>query len=761
MSDANARQIAVGQPTEGADPLIQDQQQAAEIIDTLKIFAGTLEKQALDQVQKRGSIEDRMLQDYRLYHGRYEVDVEKTLVEAKRSRLFIKYTRSKTDGWGARLSDMLFPTDDENWDIQPSQDPKLAEAIKAAPPGVGHNGGPPMDGAAGADSGTTGGDTAAPSPQPSPLQQAADLAKKIMDAAKAACDMMRKEMQAQLTDCSYNITSRDVIKDACKFGTGVAKGPVLLSRVRRKWAKQPVIDRATGQPAIDPKTQQPAMAYGLQVIPDPRPGYEKVDIFSWFPDMSARKVAECEFFFERHLMNKKDTRALAERPGFIPQGVAELLQNEPRTGVPTYLTEMRGVTEGSQASMEPKYHIWEYNGPIKLDVMRGLCMITNDHDMLGMIDEDPLEVYQGVMWFCDGVVLKFGIHVMDSGEPIYSAYHFARDDASVFGFGVPHLMRDSQSAMNAAWRMLMDNAGLATGPQMVINQKVVAPADGRWEITPRKIWLAKEGDDIQKAFQQFAVAGHMEELKLIIMLAKEFADEESQMPLVAEGESGEHVTKTMHGMAMLMNSANVIFRDAVRNFDDDYTTPNVRRLYDWNMQFSDKEEIKGDMEVNARGSSVLMVRELQSQHLMAFLEKFANHPTLGKYVKGLQTLRQLAKSLTLPPEDVLATDEEAKTIDDAAAKAQEHSPETLKMQESAAKMTHERDMFILEFQGKRELALVDRESNMMKLAAQQNMTLDQVNGALEGIRQKLDSQERIFAGEAALKTKFGAGVPPG
>lgn len=778
MSDTQQNTVAVGQPTEGAPPLIQDGQQREQILSALKMFASELDKQATEQVTKRLMIEERLLQDYRLYHGRYEPDVEKTLVDSKRSRLFIKYTRSKTDSWGARLSDMLFPTDDENWDIQPTQDPVLAEIIKRAPGDADMQHGGQMGQAAPAQgqapNATPGADPGAAAPAATPeeqqaqlaalnllqqAQQAATDAKATMDAAEAACDLMRKEMQGQLKDCNYNISSRDAIKDACKFGTGVVKGPVLLTRVRRRWSRKPVLDEAK-QPVMDPQGKPMMSAYGLEEVPDARPGYEKTDLWSWFPDMAARNISECEFFFERHLFNKKDARALADRPGFIREGIIELLKTEPRTGLPTYLLEMRGVTEGTQASLEPRYQVWEYNGPIKIETMRDLCMITNDHDMLGMVDDNPLEVYQGVVWFCDGVVLKFGIHVMDSGEPIYSAYRFAKDDASVFGFGVPHLMRDSQSAMNAAWRMLMDNAGLATGPQMVIDQKKISPADGRWEITPRKIWLAKEGiDDISKAFQQFAVNGHMEELKLIIELAKEFADEESQMPLVAEGESGEHVTKTMHGMAMLMNSANVIFRDAVRNFDDDFTTPNIRRLYDWNMQFNSKEEIKGDMEVAARGSSVLMVRELQSEHLMSFLEKFANHPTLGKYVKGLITLRQLAKSLTLPVDQVIASDEDVKRIDDEEAKNKKPTPDELKMQAIAAKMSHEREMYILKFQGDRELAIVARETAMMVLAAKMNQSLDQVRADLEKTRMELDSDERQFAGEAALKTKFGSGVP--
>jgi hypothetical protein len=214
--------------------------------------------------------------------------------------------------------------------------------------------------------------------------------------------------------------------------------------------------------------------------------------------------------------------------------------------------------------------------------------------------------------------------------------------------------------VRAAWRMLLDNAGLSVGPQVVIDKARIEPENGSWKLEPRKVWL-KTGDDLNDRRQAVrgvqhpvehrrARQGHRARLK--------FIDETTSLPLIAQGEQGAHITQTAGGMSMLMNSANVIFRNVVKNWDDDMTTPMIRRFYDWNMQFNPKEEIKGDMQVEARGTSALLVRELQSANLMMITERWSSHPVLSLALKVYDTMRMTVQSLSINPDDVLGTRDE-------------------------------------------------------------------------------------------------------
>ena len=69
------------------------------------------------------------------------------------------------------------------------------------------------------------------------------------------------------------------------------------------------------------------------------------------------------------------------------------------------------------------------------------------------------------------------------------------------------------------------------------------------------------------------------------------------------------------------------------------------------MQFDFDPEIKGDLEVKARGTESLMANEVRSQRLMQFLG-VASNPALAPFAKFQYVIREIAKSLDLDPDKV-------------------------------------------------------------------------------------------------------------
>jgi hypothetical protein len=69
------------------------------------------------------------------------------------------------------------------------------------------------------------------------------------------------------------------------------------------------------------------------------------------------------------------------------------------------------------------------------------------------------------------------------------------------------------------------------------------------------------------------------------------------------------------------------------------------------MQFDFDPEIKGDLEVKARGTESLMANEVRSQRLMQFLQ-VASNPALAPFAKFQYIIREIAKSLELDPDKV-------------------------------------------------------------------------------------------------------------
>jgi hypothetical protein len=809
-----------GQAADATGPLDMQASQPvrtqADIDAALSGVIGRLQLLADAQVQAKTAIEQRWLDDLRQFHGRYAVGTEKALKDAHKSSLFVNLTRAKVNSWEARLSDLLFPTDDKNWGIKPVPAPHLSQAVRdsikiankaAADATAAHQGGNPDQGAAIAAQGTTA------------AQAGASIQDEI-DAAEQSADLMEQEIDSQLKDSDYNIRTRSALRSSIKIGTGIMKGPITNNRLRRAWVKasndnqakpspfasfqgrkedlatpqsaggltdqgsaagtaydpsqgtaappMPAPNSPTGAPqdlrAGLPTFQQPqpvnldaqaaGTGYVLDMQPDPAPEMVCVDPWSYFPDMSAKTADEAEFHFERHLWNKKQLRYAVKSSGLNPEAVARLLQTNPALPMPPYWAQLREITSNSNIiGTEKRYQAWEYTGVLEDEDLQALADATGDQTVMDFVAENPLLEVPVIIWFCQGELLKFAPYPLDSCDSIYSVMPFEEDDTSMFGFGVPYLMRDSQSAINGAWRMMMDNGGLSVGPQIVIDGDMIKPADGDNGLRPMKVWLksatslSSKLPDSYKPFETFNITANQSQLQAIIALAKEFADEETSMPLIASGGQDSHITKTTGGMSMLMNSANVVFRRVVKNFDDCISSPNIRRMYDWNMQFNKREDIKGNYAIDARGSSVLLVKEMQTQTLMSALQNFSNNPQVGPILKIANLTRKLFAAQMIRADDAVKSD------DVIAAEAQERAQAAASQQPQQGKSKAELDAMIQIAQDANEakvkVADIEQQTALMTLAQTHNMTLDELQTKLQINQNDIAHRERIFAAELA------------
>ncbi len=720
-----------------------DQGSTKGATDAVQAIAASLGLEADDRVSKRTPIEERWLQDLQQFHGKYAEAITADLKRDKKSSLYINATRPKTNVMESRLSDMLFPTDDRNWGIGPTPVPELTvEAENVA---------------------RTAADAKIAlidNPDDDEFTQVSKDADREMiviqshqEEARKRARAMEAEIDDKLRQCNYSIQARDVIRDACKIGTGIMKGPVTDNKPRRGWAK----DAATKLHQMVAKENE-------------EPSFWRVDPWSFFPDSDATNMEENEAVYERHMLNPKQMRKLAKQPGFDKDAFRRLLKGKPRYAAPSYLTDLRSITAAYGDTLNDRYHVWEYHGPLTAEQMMLLSVDMGRPDNAKDIekDADPLDEINVIVWFCQNEVLKFGIHPLDSGDSVYSVFNLEKDEVSVFGFGIPYIMRDGQTALAGAWRMLMDNMGLSAGPQVVVNDEVIEPVDGSWEITARKLWRRKSTAPDAKAFETFDIPSNMEELLTVIDAAKENIDEETNLPMLAQGEQGSQVTKTAQGMSLLMNSVNVIFRRIVKNWDDGQTTPNIQRMYDWLMQHSPKDHIKGDYRVDARGTSVLLVREMQSANMMMFLQTFSGHPVLGKFLKdeGLPALRRLVQTMMVPADEVILTD--AEIAEDEAKEADKPPKVDPEMEKITASLNLER----MKGENAMLLAGFDRETELIKLAAASNQDLEILrqssDASLLELMKKLQlqaaeirSSERKLAVEAALTppdTKGGGGT---
>ena len=687
-----------------SDEIQQIEQDAEEfelqIAERLHTFASRLSRLASEQVGKRSQVEQRWLDDLRQYHGEYAADEAAGLSRSKGSQVFVNITRNKTNAAEARLQDMLFPTDDRNFGIYPTPVPELDNL-------------------------------AAEQPQTPEEHGPVEIARRIQNQAEQSANMMQDVIDDQLVESRYPIKARDVIHDACQLGTAIIKGPVIIGRTKKRWD---VLPDGTSV---------------LQILEALEPSVERVDPWDFYPDMSAKSVAEAEFVFERRRLSKKQLREMAKLPGVLASQLKEIVRSGYKSShiAKDFTDDIRNITGINTVGEGNKYEIWEYHGPISKSELMDAMALSDDEEYASIETDELDDEIEATVFFSGNHVIKVSLNPMDSDERPFAVFNWEKDESSIFGFGVPCLMRNPQKVINAAWRMMMDNAGLSVADQLVVNKELLSPADGSWEMTPKKVWYLRDKTrSVAEAFASFSTPSHQVELGNIFSMARQLADEETNLPLIAQGEMAPHVTKTSSGMAMLMNSSNIVLRKAVKNWDDDITRPLITRFYDWNMQFSDRPEIKGDFSVEARGSGALLVREKQQENLMIYSNISNNNPEYYKRRDWAELDREIAKSLEVPYEQITKTDTEIAEEEAAMAEQQGMMP-SLDMQKlqleadlAAARLQLEQQKLDFDMQLQSARLQLDREE--MQVDAQIDM-------------EKMAQNERLKVSDISAKYKSG------
>ena len=613
--DALAAVMQLLQDPEEAAKAERDAAEARRI--RLSALGHKLHNDAQTQVQLRQTTEERWYQDVRQFNGLYDPG---TFSDADQygSRVFVPLTRRLVNLCEARLFDMLFQSDTRFYVIEPTPVPDLhqADQLTSQLPGD-----MPVQLPEG------------PQATAGSIQSAI---KALIEEAKSQADAMQREIDDQLAECRFTQTARDVIHDAILLGTGVIKGPFPMAKKSKRWSSVGGV-------------------HTLEVVKDLKPVASRVDLWNFFPDMSTTTINDCEIVFERHYMTRRQVADLANMPDVDPDALREILAGEPGVPAGNYRERLRSIN-GANGAPDKRYEVWEYHGPITHQELVD-CGCQDDLPE----EDDPLVQYTGIVWFCEGVVFKAALNPMDSGELPYRVFTWQKDESSIFGYGLPYEIRDQQVSANSAWRAMHDNMGLCVMPQVVLDESGVEPVNGSNALEPGKFWRNKRpGSDARQAIQFINIDSRLQELQAIFAQSKALIEEVGTMPGFMQGQDAPAKMQSATEASISWTAANLWVRRCVRNWDDDITSPLISGFYDFNMQWSTKEEIKGDVNIKALGISYLAELEGQAGRMQALAQaaQGLGLPMSTQYAM----LRELSRSLKLDPDRWLPTEQEVRKI---------------------------------------------------------------------------------------------------
>ena len=582
--------------------------------------------------------ETRWLRAYRNYRGIYGPDVQFTTTE--KSRVFIKVTKTKTLAAYGQIIEVLLSNNRFPISIDPSTLPDGVIADVHFDPKDTSPAKPKMEipfgeqGSAGITAEFTL-DTLEEmlGAMKDDLKDIPNLKPGVgvtptsitFSPAMVAAKKMEKKIHDQLDESNATKHLRSVAFEMALFGTGVMKGPFATNKEYPNWNE-------------DGK-------YNPLIKTVPEASHVSIWNFYWDPD--ANNTDECQYVIERHKLSRSQLRALKRRPYFRANMIDQVIEEGEGYVKKYWEDDLKDFTPNFGID---RFEVLEYWGSVDIDLL-----IENDINIPPELENEG--ELQANIWYCNGRILRLVLNPFKPSKIPYYAVPYELNPYSLAGVGIAENMDDTQTLMNGFMRMAVDNAVLSGNLVFEIDETNLVPGQD-FSVHPGKVFRRQGGAPGQSLFGTKFPNVAQENLQLFDK-ARQLSDESTGLPSFAHGQTGvSGVGRTASGISMLMNAASGSTKTVIKNVDDYLLAPLGKAYFNFNMQFDYDPEIKGDLEVSAKGTESLMANEVRSQRLMQFLQ-IASQPSLMPFAKFPYIIREIAKSMDLDPDKVTNNMDEA------------------------------------------------------------------------------------------------------
>lgn len=588
--------------------------------------------------QARRLVEDKWVRNARQYAGVYDPEVlaripkDPATGKYLRSTVYIRHTKAKCDILKARLMDLLFPSNNaRNWSIEASPKPEVPEMALLQ-------------------------ERAKREAKGEQIPADEDLLVREVAEDRAAAMVQLVEDQLNAGRVSYKRVCTSVLRSGIVYGAGVLKGPLVTYSPKMRYRQE----KSVGPDGVE-RTEWKLVQEGDKY----QPYFEHVAVFDLYPDPAAIRPDQLNYIWQTHTKTRKDMQDLVKFPGFHGEVLNAYLREHPNGDyeLKTHELDMRTIGEAEQSlssdDMKGRYRLLERWGYLTGAQLLEAGMTAEDAAAMipGFTQEDT---YGCNVWMTSsGVVVKCTVAPV---EELPIPYHFFRPYADDTGFwteGLPDVLRETQTVINTSTRMMLDNAAISCGPQIAINMDALDVTEDATAIHPFKVWAFRGMRDLDQCVREIGVSSHINELMAIAEKHAQYADETSFPRYMSGDNSGVRgAGDTASGLSMLMSMASMPVKDLVTEFDAGITEPFIRSLYRWNMRYSLNNEVKGDYEVKATGSTSLIAQELMGKRLldaMAVLTTpgMAEQTDFEALYKSVVRGLDLPREIQLTPEEVL------------------------------------------------------------------------------------------------------------
>lgn len=525
--------------------------------------------------------EQKFLRNLRQYLGIYDPDIDSELAP-NQSRAYPRLTRVKCISMLARIMNLMFPGNEDNWELtaSPSAEMNPVDVKQAVEELLAEYG-----------------------------QQAPEMSMEIIDSAvqrlatKRARDLaklIKDQLQEIGGDQTLDYISlvRQVVFSGIRYGLGVLEGPYLREEKKVLWG------RVNGGFKPMERTIR-------------KPLYEFLPVWDYYPDMSAKTLGSSDGYFIRKVLGRSEVRKLAKRSDFFAAEIKKYLKRDTQGNYRPKEFETELKTIGTKANINDlkkdphgKYEVIIWKGPVSATKLMQLGVEVPEANQADDIEAE--------VWMIDGHVIKADMNTwrrLGCDVKTVHTFVFDEDDTSPIGNGLPNVVRDSQMSICAAVRMALDNASVVCGPNLEVNVALLRAGQDLTSVHAYKVW--ERDDDGQTAqfpaVREVQFDSHLDELSQLVELFMRFADMETFIGPATGGDlekTPSEPMRTAAGQSMMKGDAALPFKDIIRNFDF-FTQSVILSLVYFNRKFNPHIVKEGDYDVIARGATSLIAKEVR------------------------------------------------------------------------------------------------------------------------------------------------------
>ena len=468
------------------------------------------------------------------------------------------------------------------------------------------------------------------------LRKAAERAAKKNAVDEA--DRASERLDDMLTEGGFYQALAEFLIDLPIFPYAVIKGPVVRKKEQTKW--------------VDGKPIRESI---------PKMYFDRVSPFDLYWSPGASHVRQADFV-ERIQLSRAELAACKGLPGYNEAAINEVLERSYMDG----LHEWWDTVDTERAKMEDRER-WARTSSSLIDTCEFTGYVSGrlllDWGMEESRVPDEHDEYFVTAWMIDRWVIKVQINKTTNNRPPYYISSFEKVPGAITGQGLPDLLEDVQTVCNASARALVNNGSIASGPQVVVNDEVIDPADDD-ELYPWKRWHVNYDPALVTSGQQpitfFQPNMNVQELMGIYEKWNMMGDEISAIPRYMTGnEKVGGAGRTASGLAMLMGNASKTLQNVAASIDRDVVEPLLAELFDMVM-LTQPGVFKGDELIVVKGVNHAVKREQDRMRQLEFLQLTAN--PIDMAIVGPEgranVLRSVAQNLGLEHERVLPDDDE-------------------------------------------------------------------------------------------------------